>query len=341
MAAIHEGLSRLHGDDKWADLTVICGGETFRLHRAVICPQSPFFEKACSGGFIEATTGQINLSEEDPHIFAKFVRFIYTGNYDDEDNLDPQHCDESVLQSVDHLTSSLRHFTEIPGLDLYDAELWNDMTRTYHSTWDDNVFCRCGSCICNGCREHDQLGHCAYRFRQRRQDLCCDGYSSDGEEYLDDTEIDGVDEGLQEGLDKDPEGYLTELPHAMLTSVRVYAMADMFCVPALKVLARNRFYKAVEGHIEPFDFADVVDEVFETTAPDDWALKDICVLFIRARCFGPHKDATLMEALQPIFTNHEDLLERIQLWKDMDARGLEKPGRPAGEDTPCWWCPRE
>jgi hypothetical protein len=56
MAAIHDALAALHGDEKYADLTVTCGDHTFKLHRAVICPQSPFFEKACSGGFMVGLT---------------------------------------------------------------------------------------------------------------------------------------------------------------------------------------------------------------------------------------------------------------------------------------------
>ena len=44
-------LRSLYKDEKYSDLTVSCGPRTFKLHRAVVCPQSPFFEKACSGGF--------------------------------------------------------------------------------------------------------------------------------------------------------------------------------------------------------------------------------------------------------------------------------------------------
>ncbi|KAH6843420.1 hypothetical protein B0I37DRAFT_217667 [Chaetomium sp. MPI-CAGE-AT-0009] len=326
MAAIYEGLSSLHGDEKYTDLTVTCGEQTFRLHRAVICPQSPFFEKACTGGFMEATTGHINLDEQDPQIFAKFVQFIYTGNYDDEDNLHPQSCDDSVLQSVDDLAFSLRHGTDIPGLDWYDAELWNDViVGTYHNPWHERI-CVCGICMCSD--DYGEVGECRYN-EQRTDHICGDAYSSDGEEYFVEGEIEEADEGLDEGLQEDPDGYLTELPHAMLTSVRMYAIADMFCAPALKVLARNRFYKAVELHMDSFDFPDVVDEVFETTAPDDWALKDICVLLIRARCFGPRPDVGLLEALQPIFSKHDDFLQRIQLMQEIDARGLEE--RQQGE----------
>lgn len=167
-----------------------------------------------------------------------------------------------MLQSVDDLTFSLRHGLDIPGLDLYDAGLWNDIVRTYHSSWGLEAPCRCDSCTCDGCKKHGQLGQCEYRYGQRRQNLCCDGYSSDGEEYLTEGELD-EDEGLEEGLGEDPGEYLTEPPHNMLTSVRMYAMGDMFCVPALQVLARNRFYKAVERNMKPFVFSEAVDEILK------------------------------------------------------------------------------
>ncbi|KAH6640171.1 hypothetical protein F5144DRAFT_87652 [Chaetomium tenue] len=326
MAAIYDGLASLYGDEKYTDLTVTCGGQTFRLHRAVICSQSPFFEKACSGNFVEAATGRVDLTQEDPEIFAKFVRFVYTGNYNDEDHLDPKHCDDSVLQSVDDLMFSLRHGTDIPGLDHYDAELSGGMVRAYEGAWGDAP-CRCSACMCENCQCTGQLIKCQYWQRLRRLNLSCDG-SSDEEEYIVEGEIEEVDEELEEGLEEDPAGYFTNLPHAMLTSVRMYAMGDMFCVPALKVLARNRFYKAIERNMDSFDFPGIVDEVFETTGPGDWGLKDICVLFIRTWRFGTRHDCNLMNALQSVIEKHEDLLEIIQSVQEMEEgqRDLENQG---------------
>lgn len=49
--AIYRSLRRLFLDDKYADLTIRCDGQDFRVHRAILCPQSPFFDRACHGGF--------------------------------------------------------------------------------------------------------------------------------------------------------------------------------------------------------------------------------------------------------------------------------------------------
>jgi len=55
MAGLYESLGSLCGKEKYSDLTVVCGSgddsRIFKLHRAIVCPQSEFFEKACSGGF--------------------------------------------------------------------------------------------------------------------------------------------------------------------------------------------------------------------------------------------------------------------------------------------------
>ena len=34
---------------KWSDLTIYCGTEQFRVHRALVCGSFPFFDAACSG----------------------------------------------------------------------------------------------------------------------------------------------------------------------------------------------------------------------------------------------------------------------------------------------------
>lgn len=43
--------ARLYTSGNYSDLVVTCRGKSYRVHRAIICPRSSFFEAACSGQF--------------------------------------------------------------------------------------------------------------------------------------------------------------------------------------------------------------------------------------------------------------------------------------------------
>jgi hypothetical protein len=196
-------------------------------------------------------------------------------------------------------------------------------------------------CPCDNDKNYDTTGYQCWESGARYPDekLEAHGLEDEEDDDDDDDEVDGdfklVDlkkrdyknrQGYSyiEFLYPQDDGYITTLPHAMFTSVSVYAMADMFCVPALKALARNRFYKAVERHIDSPDFPDVVDQVFRTTAPDDWTLKEICVLFIRATRVGKRWGKDLMAALQPVFCRHEDIVQRMQSLPELEGWYFEE-----------------
>jgi hypothetical protein len=51
------------------------------VHKKVLCGQSDFFEKACEGGFKEASSGVIDLTDDDPDAVKAMVQFCYTVNY--------------------------------------------------------------------------------------------------------------------------------------------------------------------------------------------------------------------------------------------------------------------
>jgi hypothetical protein len=44
-------MSQLLESAKYSDLILACRGREFPVHRAVVCPHSPFFDAACSSGF--------------------------------------------------------------------------------------------------------------------------------------------------------------------------------------------------------------------------------------------------------------------------------------------------
>lgn len=44
-------ISKLLGSGDYSDLTLVCEGETFKVHRAIVCSQSPVIAAAVNGCF--------------------------------------------------------------------------------------------------------------------------------------------------------------------------------------------------------------------------------------------------------------------------------------------------
>ncbi|KIW55927.1 hypothetical protein PV05_04636 [Exophiala xenobiotica] len=66
---------------KFSDFIIECQGVVFKVHRLVICTQSPMLAAACSGSFEEALSGRITFPEEDPEILARVILFMYSKYY--------------------------------------------------------------------------------------------------------------------------------------------------------------------------------------------------------------------------------------------------------------------
>jgi hypothetical protein len=49
--SILSSISTLLFDEKFSDMVITCQGREFKAHRAVVCTQSPFFDRALAGGF--------------------------------------------------------------------------------------------------------------------------------------------------------------------------------------------------------------------------------------------------------------------------------------------------
>ncbi|RYO89313.1 hypothetical protein DL766_005153 [Monosporascus sp. MC13-8B] len=69
---------RLNGDEEllktgfFSDVKVICGHETWDLHKNILCTRSTFFKKALT------ETGRVELHEQDPTEVGWVITFIYT-----------------------------------------------------------------------------------------------------------------------------------------------------------------------------------------------------------------------------------------------------------------------
>jgi BTB/POZ domain len=64
-------------------IITICVGPEQRLfagHEEILC-QSPFFEAACRGQFVESNAKRINLPEEIPEVLSSVLEYLYKGDY--------------------------------------------------------------------------------------------------------------------------------------------------------------------------------------------------------------------------------------------------------------------
>ncbi|EGU73983.1 hypothetical protein FOXB_15505 [Fusarium oxysporum f. sp. conglutinans Fo5176] len=65
----------------YSDLKITCGDKQYQVHKAIICPRSPFFGVACQNHFRESQSNIINLPEDDPEAVDSMIYYIYNGYY--------------------------------------------------------------------------------------------------------------------------------------------------------------------------------------------------------------------------------------------------------------------
>ncbi|ROW00101.1 hypothetical protein VSDG_03602 [Cytospora chrysosperma] len=114
--------SHLLETGEWADAEITCKGKTWKVHKCIICTRCKWFERAFKSGFLESTTGKVNLDEEDPVRLGELLEYIYGGhiphmpssrNTKHGPRLDPVHLKQRVELWC------LADFFLIPNLALY------------------------------------------------------------------------------------------------------------------------------------------------------------------------------------------------------------------------------
>merc|ERR1719397_2260768 len=65
-------------EDSSTDLTIVCGSETFRVHRNLLCYRSPVFSAMLDSDMREAREGEINIQEMNSTTLSSMIHYIYT-----------------------------------------------------------------------------------------------------------------------------------------------------------------------------------------------------------------------------------------------------------------------
>ncbi|KAF4868651.1 Speckle-type POZ protein-like A [Colletotrichum siamense] len=287
---IFTALSGLFLSEKYADMTITCNGSTFKAHRAIVCPQSSFFDKAFSASFKEAASGTIDLPDDEPSIFRRLLQFLYTGNYDD--GVTPtlgKPAAISLLQP-DEVAGELnapigvedpRRGRKVPRRTSTSSRHPSHSAENLDGSGDDTTSVTDDESF-SGSSGFDP----GYIRRQPSGIEPEEEYNEFSGENVADELADDADDTINKKLSQ-PEGagddvvtlVKKELYSArddLFLHLRLYVMADKYDVPALKLLARERFYRSAELSWEVADeFPAVVDELYSDTIETHSAMRDI------------------------------------------------------------------
>eukprot|EP00928_Gymnodinium_smaydae_P055079 TRINITY_DN38701_c0_g1_i1.p1 TRINITY_DN38701_c0_g1~~TRINITY_DN38701_c0_g1_i1.p1 ORF type:complete len:358 (+),score=49.81 TRINITY_DN38701_c0_g1_i1:101-1174(+) len=65
-------------DRSFSDATIVCGDESFAVHRCVLCKASAVFASAFNGQMTEGAQARLDLTGEDPNVVAALLEHAYT-----------------------------------------------------------------------------------------------------------------------------------------------------------------------------------------------------------------------------------------------------------------------
>ena len=74
------GMKMMFNDKLFTDLTIKCGGEEFKVHKAVLASQSPVFRRMLESDMKEQRTNVIEITDVNPQVMSDLLAYLYTGD---------------------------------------------------------------------------------------------------------------------------------------------------------------------------------------------------------------------------------------------------------------------
>ncbi|KAI6855623.1 hypothetical protein KC338_g8795 [Hortaea werneckii] len=81
LAPLVNGLKRAFDSSDHTDLTIICQGRQWKVHKVVLCAQSEWFKKSCGDRWKEGKGGTITLEEGVAQVIDAMVHWFYEFDY--------------------------------------------------------------------------------------------------------------------------------------------------------------------------------------------------------------------------------------------------------------------
>lgn len=78
-----QDLENLYGSKENCDITIIVGNTRFEAHKLILSVRSPVLAAAFTHDMIEKKSNEVSITDIDPEIFEKVLRYIYTDQVSD------------------------------------------------------------------------------------------------------------------------------------------------------------------------------------------------------------------------------------------------------------------
>jgi len=75
-----ESMKSLLETGKHSDFVVVCGEDTYNVHKSIVCSQCDFFDAASRFGK-EGEEGKIDLADDEPEIVKYMIQYLYELDY--------------------------------------------------------------------------------------------------------------------------------------------------------------------------------------------------------------------------------------------------------------------
>lgn len=79
LESLSKDLSKLFDEGTEQDVEFMCGTESIKAHRNVLCNRSDVFAAMFRSDMMESKTKRVKIEDMDGYIFRLFLRYLYTG----------------------------------------------------------------------------------------------------------------------------------------------------------------------------------------------------------------------------------------------------------------------